>query len=133
VQLQQVILNLVVNAIEAISAMNEPPRELLLSTEESEPGVVRVAVQDSGGGLAPAALDRLFEPFYTTKPNGLGLGLSICRSIIEAHGGRLWASVNEPRGAVFQLPCLPGQGPRSSRSGCRTPAGRRSPPGRPRR
>jgi C4-dicarboxylate-specific signal transduction histidine kinase len=110
VQLQQVILNLVVNAIEAISAMNEPARELLLSTEEAEPCVVRVAVQDSGGGLAPAAVDCLFEAFYTTKPNGLGLGLSICRSIVEAHGGRLWASANEPRGAVFQftVPAVPG-------------------------
>jgi PAS domain S-box-containing protein len=110
VQLQQVILNLVINAIEAISAVNEPPRELLLSTEESEPGVVRVAVQDSGGGLAPAALDRLFEAFYTTKPDGLGLGLSICRSIIEAHGGRMWVSANSPRGAVFQftVPARPG-------------------------
>jgi C4-dicarboxylate-specific signal transduction histidine kinase len=109
VQLQQVILNLVVNAIEAMSGTNEPPRELLLSTEMSEPGFVRVAVQDSGPGLAPEAFERLFDAFYTTKPSGLGLGLSICRSIIEAHGGRLWATANEPRGAVFQftLPANP--------------------------
>jgi signal transduction histidine kinase len=71
---------------------------------------VRVAVRDSGPGLTPAALEHLFEPFYTTKPSGLGLGLSICRSIIEAHGGRLWASANVPRGAVFQftVPEYPG-------------------------
>jgi PAS domain S-box-containing protein len=103
VQLQQVILNLVVNAIEAMSATNESLRELLLSTEETEPGFVRVAVRDSGPGLAPAAAERLFDAFYTTKPSGLGLGLSICRSIIEAHGGRLWATANSPRGAVFQF------------------------------
>jgi C4-dicarboxylate-specific signal transduction histidine kinase len=103
VQLQQVILNLVVNAVEAMIATNEPPRDLLLSTEESEPGIVRVAVRDSGPGLAPAALERIFDAFYTTKASGLGLGLSICRSIIEAHGGRMWVTANSPRGAVFQF------------------------------
>ena len=103
VQLQQVILNLIVNAIEAMSGPNEGPRELLISAEKAEPDGVHVSVRDSGPGLAPAALDRLFEAFYTSKPNGLGLGLSICRSIIEAHGGRLWATANAPRGAVFQF------------------------------
>jgi len=103
VQLQQVILNLIVNAIEAMSGPNEGPRELLISAEKAEPDGVHVAVRDSGPGLAPATLDRLFEAFYTSKPNGLGLGLSICRSIIEAHGGRLWATANAPRGAVFQF------------------------------
>jgi signal transduction histidine kinase len=103
VELQQVIINLVVNAIEAMGATNEPVRELILGAEEGEPGFVRVAVRDSGPGLAPEALDRLFDAFYTTKPSGLGLGLSICRSIIDAHGGRLWATPNSPRGAVFQF------------------------------
>ena len=103
VELQQVILNLIVNAIEAMSGMSEGPRELLIATVKSESGDVLVAVRDSGPGLEPIALERLFEAFYTTKPDGLGLGLSICRSIIEAHGGRLWASANTPRGAVFQF------------------------------
>ena len=104
VQLQQVILNLILNAIEAMSGDGEGPRELLI-THRARPrsdGVL-VAVRDSGPGLAPAALERLFKAFYTTKPDGLGMGLSICRSIIEAHGGRLWASANSPRGAVFQF------------------------------
>jgi C4-dicarboxylate-specific signal transduction histidine kinase len=103
VQLQQVMLNLIVNAVEAASSVGEGSRELLISTREAETGGVRVAVRDTGPGLTPAALEHLFEPFYTTKPNGLGLGLSICRSIIEAHGGRLWTSANVPRGAVFQF------------------------------
>jgi PAS domain S-box-containing protein len=103
VELQQVIINLVVNAIEAMGATNEPVRELVLGTEEDEPGFVRVAVRDSGPGLEPGASERLFDAFYTTKPSGLGLGLSICRSIIDAHGGRLWATANSPRGAVFQF------------------------------
>jgi PAS domain S-box-containing protein len=102
VQLQQVILNLVVNAFEAMSGQHEA-RELLISAEKAEPDGVLVAVGDSGPGLAPEHLERLFEAFYTTKPTGMGMGLSICRSIIEAHGGRLWASANEPRGAVFQF------------------------------
>jgi PAS domain S-box-containing protein len=103
VQLQQVMLNLIINAVEAMSGVSEGPRELLISTGTSDTGDVRVAVRDSGPGLTPAALERLFEPFCTTKPGGLGLGLSICRSIIEAHGGRLWASANVPRGAIFQF------------------------------
>jgi len=102
VQLQQVILNLLINAIEAMGGMSEGPRELLISTAKTDPGVL-ISVQDSGPGLTPESIERLFEPFYTTKPGGLGIGLSICRSIIEAHGGRLWASANEPRGAVFQF------------------------------
>ena len=76
---------------------------MLITTGKTESDDVLVAVRDSGPGLAPAALERLFEAFYTTKPDGLGMGLSICRSIIEAHGGRLWASANSPRGAVFQF------------------------------
>ncbi len=107
VQLQQVLLNLIVNALEAMSADNEGPKELLISTGKVEPSGALVAVQDSGPGLEPAMLERVFESFYTTKPTGLGLGLSICRSIIEAHGGRLWASANQSRGATFQF-TLPG-------------------------
>ena len=103
VQLQQVMLNLIINAVEAMTGVSEGPRELLISTAKSETGGVRVAMRDSGPGLAPADLERLFTAFYTTKPKGLGLGLSICRSIVEAHGGRLWASANAPRGAVFQF------------------------------
>ena len=103
VQLQQVLLNLIVNALEAMGAANEGPRELLISTAKVESGSVLVAVQDSGPGLEAAMLERVFESFYTTKPTGLGLGLSICRSIIEAHGGRLWARTNQRRGATFQF------------------------------
>jgi PAS domain S-box-containing protein len=103
VQLQQVLLNLIVNALEAMGAANEGPRELLISTGKAKTSGVLVAVQDSGPGLEAAMLQRVFESFYTTKPTGLGLGLSICRSIIEAHGGRLWASTNQRRGATFQF------------------------------
>jgi len=103
VALQQVILNLTLNALEAMSEMNEGLRELLITTVKTESGDVRVAVRDSGPGLTPAALEHLFEAFYTTKANGLGLGLSICRSIIEAHGGRLWAADNPGRGATFSF------------------------------
>ena len=102
VQLQQVLLNLIINAIEAMRDVGEEERELLISTR-NEPDGVSVEVRDSGPGFAPAALERVFEAFYTTKPGGLGMGLSICRSIIEAHGGRLWASANLPRGASFQF------------------------------
>jgi len=98
-----VILNLILNAIEAMSETSEGPRELLISAETTESGDALVAVRDSGPGLAPATVENLFKAFHTTKPNGLGLGLSICRSIIEAHGGRLWVSANSPRGAVFQF------------------------------
>jgi PAS domain S-box-containing protein len=107
VQLQQVLLNLIVNALDAMGAANEGPRQLLISTGKVETSGVVVAVQDSGPGLEAAMLERVFESFYTTKPTGLGLGLSICRSIIEAHGGRLWASTNQGRGATFQFN-LPG-------------------------
>jgi PAS domain S-box-containing protein len=103
VQLQQVILNLIMNAIEAMRATSGGSRELLISSRKTEPSSVLLAVRDSGPGLDPATLERLFDAFYTTKPGGLGLGLSICRSIIEAHGGRLWAEANVPRGAVFQF------------------------------
>jgi PAS domain S-box-containing protein len=103
VQLQQVILNLIINAIEAMSGVAETPRALLISTGQAEQGGVFVAVRDSGPGLDPASLEHLFNAFYTTKPDGMGMGLSICRSIIEAHGGRLWATRCEPRGALIQF------------------------------
>jgi PAS domain S-box-containing protein len=100
VQLQQVLLNLIINAIEAMRDISEEERELLISTRH-EPDGVLVEVRDSGPGFAAADLERVFEAFYSTKPSGVGLGLSICRSIIEAHDGRLWASPNVPRGATF--------------------------------
>ncbi|MEA2939644.1 MAG: hypothetical protein QOD09_173 [Bradyrhizobium sp.] len=103
VQLQQVTLNLIVNAIQSMSTVDDGDRELHISTAGIEPEGVCVAVRDTGHGLRPESLPRLFEPFYTTKADGMGLGLSICRSIIEAHGGRLWATTCEPRGALFQF------------------------------
>ncbi|CAB3792743.1 trifunctional serine/threonine-protein kinase/ATP-binding protein/sensor histidine kinase [Pararobbsia alpina] len=103
VQLQQVMLNLIVNAVEAMSAMSTGFRELLISTSADSSDGVSITVRDSGPGLPPKEVKRVFDPFYTTKAHGLGMGLSICLSIVEAHGGRLWASANVPRGAVFQL------------------------------
>jgi C4-dicarboxylate-specific signal transduction histidine kinase len=103
VELQQVILNLVLNAVEAMSALTEGPRELQIVTSRTEANHVLIAVRDTGPGLAPAAEEKLFKAFHTTKPNGLGLGLSICRSIVESRDGRIWASANTPRGAVFQF------------------------------
>ena len=106
VQLQQVILNLVLNAVEAMGSIEVGARELSISTGQDRTGAL-VAVRDSGPGIDLEHLERVFEAFYTTKSGGMGMGLSICRSIIEAHGGRLWAEANEPRGAVFQF-TLPG-------------------------
>jgi signal transduction histidine kinase len=103
VQLQQVVLNLILNAVEAMSAVDEGARELTLSVEQSGTSDVLVAVRDSGPGIDPERRERVFDAFYTTKPSGLGMGLSICRSIIVAHGGRLWAGANDPGGAVFQF------------------------------
>jgi len=103
VELQQVILNLVINAVEATSALTEGPRELQIVTGRIEPDHALIAVRDTGPGLAPAVEENLFKAFHTTKPNGLGLGLSICRSIVESRGGRMWATANTPRGAVFQF------------------------------
>ena len=103
VQLQQVILNLVVNAMEAMSGVSEGARKLWISTEINASNGALVAVRDSGPGLDPANLEHLFDAFYTTKPSGMGMGLSICRSIVEAHRGRIWAEANVPQGAVFQF------------------------------
>jgi C4-dicarboxylate-specific signal transduction histidine kinase len=107
VQMQQVVLNLVLNAVEAMSSVESGPRDLLIGTEQTPGNGVLVTVGDSGPGIDPENLDRVFEAFYTTKTSGVGMGLSISRSIIDAHGGRLWADVNEPRGAVFRF-TLPG-------------------------
>ena len=101
VQLQQVIINLIINAIEAMGGKGS--RALLVSTEQEASGDVLVSVQDSGIGLDVEGLNRLFDSFYTTKPDGMGLGLSICRSIIEAHGGRIWASRDMGPGATFRF------------------------------
>ncbi len=103
VQLQQVILNLMINSIQAMSDLAGGERELHVTTELIASEGVRLAVRDSGPGLSAENLQRLFAPFYTTKPNGMGMGLSICRSIIENHGGRLWASQIDPQGALFQF------------------------------
>jgi PAS domain S-box-containing protein len=103
VQVQQVVLNLILNAVEAMGSVETGGRELLISTKQSETNGVVVAVGDSGPGIDPENLQRVFEAFYTTKSSGVGMGLSICRSIIEAHGGRLWAEANEPRGSIFKF------------------------------
>ena len=103
IQLQQVILNLMINAIEAMNEVDDAPRELLISSARGDSQSVLVSVRDSGPGLNPDSLDRLFHAFHTTKPHGMGMGLAISRSIVEAHGGRLWATANVPHGAVFQF------------------------------
>jgi PAS domain S-box-containing protein len=109
IQLQQIVLNLIMNAVEAMGDVSKGARDLLISTAEDISNGALVAVRDSGTGLSPESLERLFDPFYTTKPAGMGMGLSICRSIIEAHGGRVWAVANVPQGASFHF-SLPAQG-----------------------
>lgn len=110
VQLQQVVVNLILNAVEAMGSDEKGARELSVGVEQDQPdGGVLVQVRDSGPGIDPGNADRVFEPFYTTKISGVGMGLSICRSIINSHGGRLWAEANEPRGAVFQFTLPPAQ------------------------
>jgi C4-dicarboxylate-specific signal transduction histidine kinase len=103
VQLQQVIVNLILNALEAMDSVEVPTRELSISTVQNSANGIVVGVHDSGPGIDPEHLNRIFEAFYTTKSGGVGMGLSICRSIISAHGGRLWAESNEPRGTVFRF------------------------------
>jgi C4-dicarboxylate-specific signal transduction histidine kinase len=103
VQLQQIVLNLILNAVEAMNSVDDGRRELSISTERRRADEVLVAVRDSGPGIDPEQLERVFDSFYTSKPSGMGLGLAICRSIVDAHEGRLWADANEPRGAVFQF------------------------------
>jgi C4-dicarboxylate-specific signal transduction histidine kinase len=108
VELQQVVLNLIINAVEAMKDMSKEVRELRITTTTTGTDGVLVSVSDTGPGLAPATLKNLFRPFHTTKADGLGLGLTICRTIVEAHGGRLWAKADALRGAIFQfaLPAL---------------------------
>jgi PAS domain S-box-containing protein len=101
--LQQVIMNLITNATDAMSSITDRPRILRIESQIETPGHLLVAVADVGTGFNPGIADRIFDPLFTTKPNGMGLGLSICRSIIEGHGGRLWASPGSPHGAVFQF------------------------------
>src|SRR5712664_3626045 len=103
VQLQQVIINLVMNGIEAMQSVTDRPRELVIRSHQDETHRVLVNVTDSGVGISAENADRLFNAFFTTKSSGMGMGLSICRSIIEAHGGRLWATANVPHGATFQF------------------------------
>jgi PAS domain S-box-containing protein len=103
VQLQQVLLNLILNALDAMRSVTARARELRVFSMHSAPGVALIGVADTGNGLDPAVIERIFDPFFTTRADGLGLGLSICRSIIEAHGGVLWASANHPNGAIFQF------------------------------
>jgi signal transduction histidine kinase len=112
IQLQQVLLNLIVNAIEAMTSEANGSRNLLISADADEANGVRVAVADSGPGVRPDGLERLFDAFYTTKYSGMGMGLAISRSIVEAHGGRLWVAPNSPRGAVFQFN-VPARAPES--------------------
>jgi C4-dicarboxylate-specific signal transduction histidine kinase len=103
IQVQQIVLNLIMNAVEAMADVSNGSRDLLIRTAGDISNGVLVTVRDSGPGLTPESLERLFDPFYTTKPGGMGMGLSICRSIIEAHGGRVWAAATAPRGASFQF------------------------------
>src|SRR5262249_41483510 len=116
VQLQQVVMNLIVNAIEAMSSVKGGAQELLISTEKNQVDDVIVSVRDSGPGIDPRNLERVFDAFYTTKSAGVGMGLKICRSIIDGNGGRMWANAIEPRGTVFQftLPPAPSQAPSNS-------------------
>ncbi|MGH8622207.1 MAG: sensor histidine kinase, partial [Burkholderiales bacterium] len=109
VQLQQVILNLLLNAMDAMSGVDERPRQLVIKTERDEEGTVRLTAQDSGVGFKPQDADKLFEAFYTTKSSGMGIGLSVSRSIIESHHGRLWAAPNDGPGATvaFSIPRSP--------------------------
>jgi signal transduction histidine kinase len=109
VQLQQVALNLILNAVEAMGSVEAGARELSIAIEQIDTRGVLVSVRDSGPGIDPEHLERVFDPFYTTKATGVGMGLSICRSIIDAHGGRLWAEANPPRGTVFRFTLPPGQ------------------------
>jgi signal transduction histidine kinase len=103
VQLQQVIINLVMNGIEAMQPVTDRPHELVIRTRQDGPEFVLVAVKDSGVGISPENADNLFNAFFTTKTSGMGMGLSICRSIVEAHGGRIWAEPNVPQGTTFHF------------------------------
>jgi signal transduction histidine kinase len=103
IQLQQVLLNLMLNGMEAMRGVTDRARELIIRSQKEETDAIRVAVQDAGTGIEPQHLDRIFTSFFTTKPEGLGMGLPISRSIIEAHGGRLWATPNVGPGVTVQF------------------------------
>jgi signal transduction histidine kinase len=103
VQLQQVFLNLIMNAIEAMAPVTDRARVLVVTTGSGEADEMRITVQDSGPGIDPKDGDKIFHPFFTTKSHGIGMGLAICRSIIEGHGGRLWVSPGNSHGAVFHI------------------------------
>jgi len=103
VQVQQVVLNLVMNAIEAMTSADGRARELIITTRNTDAGQVQATIKDSGTGLDPNAIDKVFDPFYTTKSGGMGMGLSISRSIVQAHGGRLWATANDGPGTMFHF------------------------------
>ncbi len=106
VQLQQVVVNLILNAIEAMATVEGRERDLVIKTQLGEGDEIRVAVRDSGIGFDPVSAERIFDAFHTTKPGGLGLGLSISRSIVESHGGRLWAASNDGPSVTFQFTLL---------------------------
>jgi signal transduction histidine kinase len=116
VQIQQVVLNLLRNALDAMSTVQHRPRDLLLRTEREEGDSVRLSVKDSGVGFEPHAIDRLFEAFYSTKREGMGVGLAVSRSIIENHDGRLWATLNDGPGSTFSFSVPVGRGDRMSSS-----------------
>jgi signal transduction histidine kinase len=103
IQIQQVIINLMMNGMEAMAAVTNRPRELTIRSQRDDADQVLVAVQDSGAGIEPQHMDQLFKAFFTTKPAGMGMGLSICRSIVDAHSGTLYASGNDGVGATFQF------------------------------
>jgi C4-dicarboxylate-specific signal transduction histidine kinase len=111
IQLQQVVLNLIVNGIEAMNSVADRPRKLVIRTQPQSGGQIRVSVQDSGVGVTADVMGRLFEPFFTTRAKGMGMGLPISRSIIEAHGGKLWAESNGSGGAIFSFTLPSGDGP----------------------
>jgi signal transduction histidine kinase len=115
VQVQQVVLNLVMNGIDAMSGVGGRARELVITTRNLDPDQVQVTVDDAGTGLDPSAMDKIFDPFYTTKPGGMGMGLSISRSILQAHGGRLWATAKDGPGTMFHF-TLPGYREEASRA-----------------
>jgi two-component system, LuxR family, sensor kinase FixL len=103
IQLQQVVMNLIINAVEAMNRVSDRPRELTIASGEDDTNAVFVELRDNGPGIDTGELDQLFQSFYTTKPDGIGMGLAISRSIAEAHGGRLSAAPNQPHGAIFRL------------------------------
>jgi signal transduction histidine kinase len=103
IQIQEVVANLVANAFDAMSAIRDRARVLRVTCKRREPGGILVTVEDSGSGLEPKSKDRIFEPFFSTKSDGMGMGLMFCQAVVEAHSGRIWATDNVPQGAIFQF------------------------------